>query len=81
MVGYLGKILEQWVRDKGISVNPYAAAYKIVHEGIQVPNSYNPGGVISDTINDQWIEKMKEIIGERFKTEIKSEVYNLIKNK
>jgi len=30
---FLGKILEQWVKDKGIQVNPYAAAWKIVREG------------------------------------------------
>jgi len=52
----LGHILEQWVKDKGISVNPYAAAWKIVREGIKVPNTYNSGGVISDIVNDKWIE-------------------------
>jgi len=52
----LGYILEQWVKDKGISVNPYAAAWKIVREGIKVPNTYNSGGVISDVVNDKWIE-------------------------
>jgi hypothetical protein len=52
----LGYILEQWVKDKGISVNPYAAAWKIVREGIKVPNTHNSGGVISDVVNDKWIE-------------------------
>ena len=44
----LGKILEQWVRDKGIDVNPYAAAWKIVREGIDVPNRNNPGKVVEN---------------------------------
>jgi hypothetical protein len=50
----LGKILEQWVKDKGIDVNPYAAAWKIVRQGINVPNQHNKGGVITDVINDEW---------------------------
>ena len=61
----LGKILEQWVKDKGIVANPYAIAWKIVREGIQVPNQHNPGGVVSDVINDDWLAKIiKQIHGD-----------------
>ena len=56
----LGKILEQWVKDKGIYVNPYAAAYKIVHKGIDVPNSFNEGGVIDDIITEEWYRGLIE---------------------
>jgi hypothetical protein len=56
----LGHILEQWVRDKGISVNPYAAAWKIVREGIRVPGTHNPGGVISEVITDDWFDGLIE---------------------
>ena len=56
----LGWHLQQWVKDKGIDVNPYAAAHKIVNQGIQVPNSHNPGGAISDVINDDWFDKLNE---------------------
>lgn len=78
-VGFLGKILEQWVKDKGISVNPYAAAYKIVHEGIRVPNQYNPGGVVSDVINDQWKNEAKKKIGAAYKTKVRSDVLKQFK--
>ncbi len=54
----LGHILEQWVKDKGISVNPYAAAWKIVREGIQVPNRYNPGDVIEDVVTNEWFDEL-----------------------
>ena len=54
----LGKILEQWVEDKGISVNPYAAAWKIVREGTKVPNARNAGTVFTEILNDQWEKDM-----------------------
>lgn len=78
-VGFLGKILEQWVKDKGISVNPYAAAYKIVHEGINVPNKHNPGKLLADVINDEYRQKIKDRIGSMYRIQIVSEVLNMIK--
>lgn len=62
----LGWHLQKWVRDKGIDVNPYAAAHKIVHEGIKVPNSHNPGGVVSDVINSEWLKEIVNLL--RFDT-------------
>lgn len=62
MAKFLGKILEQWVKDKGINVNPYAAAWKIVREGWQVPNRFNPGGVVSDVINDSWLHEIVKLL-------------------
>ena len=79
MVRSLGKILEQWVIDKGIDVNPYAAAHKIVHEGIRVPNQYNPGGVISDVINDDWFDELNKKIRFYLITDIKSDVLSKFK--
>jgi len=70
----LGKILEQWVKDKGIDVNPYAAAWKIVHEGIRVPNPHNPGGVISDVINDDWFKELIDLIRPDIIKSIQSDV-------
>lgn len=70
----LGHILEQWVKDKGIDVNPYAAAHKIVNQGIQVPNPHNPGGVISDVINDQWLEELNKLLVFDVAQNIKSDV-------
>lgn len=70
----LGHILEQWVKDKGISVNPYAAAWKIVREGIKVPNSHNPGGVISDVVNDTWLQRISDKLVSRQVEIIKSDI-------
>ena len=70
----LGKILEQWVKDKGISVNPYAAAWKIVREGIKVPNKHNPGGVVSDVINAQWLDNLEAKLREHTILNIKSDM-------
>ncbi|MFA7361921.1 MAG: hypothetical protein WC139_12890 [Candidatus Kapaibacterium sp.] len=73
----LGKILEQWVKDKGISVNPYAAAWKIVHEGIKVPNSYNPGGVVSDVANETWLKGISDRLISRQTELIRSEILKI----
>ena len=76
----LGWYLQQWVADKGIDVNPYAAAHKIVYEGITVPNPNNPGGVISDIINDQWFAELNKIIGFDVITRIESDVLKQFKS-
>ena len=76
----LGWYLQQWVADKGINVNPYAAAHKIVYQGITVPNPNNPGGVISDIINDQWFSELNKIIGFDVITSIESDVLKQFKS-
>jgi len=76
----LGWHLQQWIADKGIDVNPYAAAHKIVYEGIQVPNPHNPGGVISDVVNEDWIDELKKIIGLDVITDIRSDVLKQLKS-
>lgn len=76
---FLGKILEQWVKDKGIDVNPYAAAWKIVREGIQVPNRYNPGDVVTEVITDEWFDKLIEKLSTWHIQVVKSEVSKIFK--
>jgi len=75
----LGWHLQQWVKDKGIDVNPYAAAHKIVHEGIQVPNPHNPGGVISDVINDDWFAELNKLMGFDIIKNIRSDIIKQFK--
>jgi len=70
----LGWHLKKWVADKGIDVNPYAAAHKIVYEGIKVPNRYNAGGAISDILNDEWIKELSELLRFDVIKDIKSDV-------
>jgi hypothetical protein len=76
---FLGKILEQWVKDKGIDVNPYAAAWKIVREGIQVPNRYNPGDVVTEVITDEWFDKLIEKLSTWHIQVVQSEVSKIFK--
>ena len=75
----LGWYLKQWVADKGIDVNPYAAAHKIVNEGIQVPNPHNPGGVVSDVIDDNWFDQLNRVIGLDVVQSIQSDVLKQFK--
>jgi len=76
----MGWHLQKWVQDKGIQVNPYAAAHKIVYEGIRVPNPFNPGGVISDVINDNWFKELFKILRSEIVTYIKSDVLKQLKS-
>lgn len=55
---FLKEILDKWQEDKGITINTWLAAKKIVTKGITVPNRYNPGGVISDVVNSEWLNKL-----------------------
>lgn len=76
----LGWHLQKWVEDKGIDVNPYAAAHKIVNQGITVPNSFNAGGVISDIINDDWFQELNEMLKFDIIQDIQSDVLNEFKS-
>ena len=62
----LGKILERWVQEKGIDVNPYAAASKIVNQGIQVPNQHNPGDVIEDVVTNEWFDELVKRLADNY---------------
>lgn len=62
--------IRKWIDSKPISLTDgmtkdqlaYIIQRKIGLEGIEVPNPKNPGGVISDVINDQLIDKIfKEV--------------------
>jgi hypothetical protein len=72
---FLSKILDTWAEQKGIKINTWLAAQKIVVHGIQVPNKHNPGGVISDVINQEWLDGVGKELGiavvEEFKTIVK----------
>ncbi|HNQ20433.1 MAG TPA: hypothetical protein PKI46_05170, partial [Bacteroidales bacterium] len=64
--GKLSEIILKWIDDKkitprgGISKKTLAflITRKIHREGIKVPNKYNEGGVISNVITDERIEKL-----------------------
>jgi len=75
----LGHILEQWVKDKGISVNPYAAAWKIVREGIDVPNRFNPGKVVEDVVTNEWYDGLVWELKEHYIFVITTQVERLFR--
>ena len=70
--GELRPAIEKWVNQKPI--HPYTPGMskktlvflivrKIAREGIKVPSKYNPGGVISDVITEDLIDRiMAEVI-------------------
>ena len=73
---FLSEILKDWQKAKGIAINTWLAATKIVNEGIKVPNKHNPGGVISNVINDTWMSELNKKLSfaviDSYKTIIKS---------
>ena len=74
-VGWAGStFLKKWVDDKGLSISPFAVAYKIAREGIRVPNQYNDGTLISSVINDNSIERLLSDMGIFTIKDIKSEI-------
>ena len=74
-VGWAGStFLKKWVDDKGLSISPFAVAYKIAREGIRVPNQYNDGTLISSVINDNSIERLLSDMGIFEIKDIKSEI-------
>lgn len=80
-VGWAGStFLADWVKDKGLSISPFAVAWKIAREGIKVPNRFNPGGVISDVINDSFVEEFRQIIKFHQIESVKSDVRNILTN-
>ena len=75
-VGWAGStFLAQWVKDKKIAANPFAVAWKIARKGIQVPNRYNLGGLVSDVVNKKSLRELGEKLiftkVESFKSEIR----------
>ena len=75
----LGKILEQWVKDKGIDVKPYAAAWKIVRQGITVPNRFNPGDVVEDVVTNAWFDELVKRLSDNFIRTFTTEVERLFR--
>ena len=49
-------ILKDWARNKGLSINPYAVAYKIARKGIAEPTP--PNGLVTEVVNDEAIKEL-----------------------
>lgn len=82
MIAFIYHILLEWMEVKGVhDINPWMAARKIVMEGIKVPNKYNPGGVLSDVINDEWLDQLQEKILEVQNLTFMEEITSILKGK
>ena len=74
-VGWAGStFLKKWVADKGLDISPFAVAYKIAREGIQVPNRYNDGTLIKSVINDNSISGLLSQMGIYIIKDIKTDI-------
>lgn len=81
-VGYAGNtFLKQWVNDKGLSVSPFAVAYKIARKGIMIPNTHNSGALTDTAATDSDLNALgRELIGAKI-SDIRSEVANVLIHK
>ena len=56
-VGLAGStFLKDWVQNKGLSISPFAVAYKIAQKGIAEPTPAN--GLVTEVINDDAIKEL-----------------------
>ena len=56
-VGWAGStFLKDWVQNKGLSINPFAVAYKIARKGIEEPTP--PNGLVTDVVNADAIKEL-----------------------
>ena len=71
-------VIQEWVERKFTVENPRSLAFviarKIGEKGIQVPNKYNKGGIVSDVINDKAIQTLTKRLGTAVIENVKSDV-------
>lgn len=73
-VGWAGStFLKQWVDDKGLSVSPFAVAWKIAKSGVLVPNKNNSGKLMDIFTQNKFDNLGVEILNYEV-TNIKSEI-------
>lgn len=74
-VGWAGStFLKKWVDDKGLNISPFAVAWKIAKSGINVPNRFNDGDLISSVLTQSSFDLLIKEIGIYEIKEIKSEI-------
>lgn len=56
-VGWAGStFLKEWVQNKGLSISPFAVAYKIARKGINEPTP--PNGLVTEVVNADAIKEL-----------------------
>lgn len=86
--GSLFAIIEQWIKDKGISARDgisdkslaFLITRKIHRDGIKVPNQYNAGNFIENAINDQRVQSLISIVKIGMIEDMKSDVMKAFKH-
>lgn len=80
-VGWAGStILKDWAEAKGITLNPYAVAWKIAREGVKVPNPNNKGDMVAAVITKDRINELLKGLSTYMISEIRSDVIKTLKN-
>ena len=78
-VGWAGStFLKDWVQQKGLSINPFAVAWKIGREGINVPNENNSGTLISDAITNDKISELTKSMADVMSVNLRSDLKNIL---
>jgi hypothetical protein len=71
-VGWAGStFLADWVRDKGVKASPFAVAYKIARSGINVPNRFNRGTLISDVFTEKRVGDLLNSLRDQTLSQVK----------
>ena len=74
-VGWAGStFLDEWVKNKGLSISPYAVAYSIAKKGITVPNKYNDGQLYNEVFTTEKFNELYSAIGAKGVLTIKEQV-------
>lgn len=77
-VGWAGStFLAKWVKDKGLSLSPFAVAWKIAREGWKVPNKNNAGGLVTDVVNKENTNKLIQDLGQAYIDTVFSDIRNV----
>ena len=78
-VGWAGNTwAKQWVKDKGLSISPFAVAYKIATKGVYVPNKYNSGALLDTAITDESLNELSsQLVGQTIE-KMRSDVTNIL---
>jgi hypothetical protein len=73
-VGWYGSsVLTDWVRNKNISANPYAVAYKVAREG------YAAKPFISDAISIDWVTEITKDVAGVFLARVSNDIKQFLK--
>jgi hypothetical protein len=79
-VGWAGStFLAKWVQEKGINANPFAVAWKIAREGWTVPNKHNKGGLVSDVVTKDRIQKLLDNFQDSYVYDLRSTIIKTLR--